>query len=204
MGVFKKIKEGLFAYKKSRARAEALAQRLLDLGLKAELIDQRRWIKRSLGGSGWTYDHIIKLAGQRSIDGVFLAAHSGGAFSEADFSTYVHYVLFGMKWPQARTLEAKTKEVKEHWYGGKIRSVKWVGGQLAQVLNSDVDLLQLQVQEGQTKIEIIPDEKSRWLHIVVCPPTPDVWDPVFLSRDSFNIYDRIAKHARNYLEQITK
>ncbi|MFQ6121958.1 MAG: hypothetical protein ACE5LA_02735 [Dehalococcoidales bacterium] len=88
--------------------------------------------------------------------------------------------------------EARTKEVRERWYGGKARDVRWTGGQLSKLLNRDVDLLRLQIQERETKIQVIPNERNGWVHIIV----PFEIAP---TSNSVKVYNRIAEHIRNYL-----
>lgn len=180
MGFFKKITEA--------ERMEKLAQHLRSLGVEVESIEESKMQFRRIGAIGviFSWKYVVKLAGQ-SIDGIVPAEHSTAMGGPAH---YLHYVVFGMK-QSPSVIKLKTEESKEHWYGGKVRGVKWVGGNLAQVLNSDMDLLQLQVQEGATKIEIIPDKKHDWIHIA---------DPSYAipSRNYFDVFDRIAQHIRSY------
>ena len=184
---------------------EALLQCLRSLGVKVKF-DTSSPIRITGITTAW-----LRLEGE-SVDGILLR-HYPGEYGRS-YEISLHYVISGMKPELASRLKARTKEVKEHKFGGKVRNVKWVGGQVAQSLNSDVDLLHLQVEEGQTKIRIIPEKKHGTVHIVIPAPGEGKWFysatpvPSFPSveaeqlptRGSFNLYNRIAQHIRNYME----
>ena len=87
---------------------------------------------------------------------------------------------------------------------------------MARLLNSDVDLLQLQIEEGQTEIEIRPDKINQWVRIAApsagrgsrisytatsVPGFPGVEAESLPSRETFNLYNRIAEHIRQYMAQ---
>ncbi len=191
-GVLRRIKEAFTSDFATQAR-EALLRHLRSLGVEVEYVDERQ--------------QMAKLTGQ-SIDGIIIFETNN-----PDQRDCAHYVVFGMGSELASRLKAKSKEVKEHRLRGKVRSVRWVGGPVVQSLNSDVDLLQLQVQEGQTSIEVKPDKINHWVRIVIPAPGRGKWvarvTPVpgfpgviseqLPSRATFNLYNRIAEHIRNYM-----
>lgn len=167
---------------------EALLQRLHNLEVEVEFYDERIL--------------MVRLAGQ-SIDGISIKP---GSYDEHQ----LHYVISGMRPELASRLKARSKKVKG------VRNVRWVGGPVARLLNSDVDLLQLQIEEGQTEIEIIPDKINQWVRIAMpspgrgswvsytytpVPGFPGVASEALPSRETFNLYNRIAQHIRNYMAQ---
>lgn len=143
MGIFR-AKRKIFSAGKlgdyETQQFESLVQCLRSLNVKIEHINgYERMIKTSTGKC----KHVVKLSKQ-NIDAVFLSM--GYPSSEYSFPPhFINYVLFGLKPHSAYIFEAGTRERKEHWYGGKVINVEWIGGPLARSLNTDIDLLQLQI-----------------------------------------------------------
>ncbi len=94
-------------------------------------------------------------------------------------------------------LLAKTKlKTKGHFAAKKVSDVEWVGGEIAEVLNSDVELKSMIVKLplNDALIWVDPTKKGIRIH--------GKWkssQQMGITKELFEVYDRIASHIKKQL-----
>ena len=162
---------------------EELHEHLLSMGVEAELASRGKAI-------------IVK---QQAIDLVHLAAHAAGPGGHPTEWRVVFIINIDRPgvWSPL-TLNAHTKNVKERRLGGKIVGIKWVGGELADVLNGDTKLNKVLMETGQRRIEV--NYKGEDIEIL-SPPFAHKSEMLTII-EAFEAYNRIAKHIRMVAAQL--
>ncbi|MDE1764874.1 MAG: hypothetical protein KGI27_01230 [Thaumarchaeota archaeon] len=109
----------------------------------------------------------------------------------------VHFIVKVENPLNTDDLLAKTKlKTKGHFAAKKVADVEWVGGGLARVLNSDAELnaMILKLSYNDAHVWVEPTKKGIRIH--------GKWkssNDLGISKDLFDVYDRIASHVKEQL-----
>jgi hypothetical protein len=87
-------------------------------------------------------------------------------------------------------------KTKGHFGAKKVASIKWVGGELAKILNSDQDLQNMiaKLSYKDAHIWVEPTKAGIRIH--------GKWKPSYelqITKELFEVYDRIASHVKRRL-----
>lgn len=193
---------------------DAILQHLRSMGVKAEPVpvENPGW-----GSMLW----IFKIA-DRDIDSIKVDFRPWMGLRYSTPADYwgVAYLVLGRGAILDNTIKAKTKKIKELWWGNKVLDVltsfvigdkrvldvRWVGGPIVQSLNRDTELSRLLIEAEETKIRIEPDKQIQWVAISTYHDERISLSEIaqrsitrLISEKSFLAYKRIAKHIRDYL-----
>jgi len=176
-----------------------LLEHIQSMAVEAELVevhlpirDVARWLKEAKS-SAWG-GQKIRLTGH-DFDEVRVSL----SFGERSAGGYrICYTVQGSAPEPGKKVKAKTNEIKEHKFWGRVLSIKWTGGEIAQSLNHDTDLNRKLIESGQTRIKIRPDQKRQFVEIM--GPLFSTMSEALPSRAAFEAYSTIAKHIHNRLE----
>lgn len=174
-----------------------------------ETIDKETAVKIS----GRKFDLVILKFASGSI-----AAGRGGGF-EPTISKKVtkthpnirfHHVVRGMGKRSENDLKAEVKEKKEGFISKKLVDIKWDGGKLAGLLNSDAELKNMIMRTGSTPLKVEPDRKNDCIRIIHEKGIDVIVESggVFIKKtetraenfppiETLDIIDRIAEHAKS-------
>ena len=161
---------------------QSWAKYLWNRGAKAEMAEfPGTW------SSFWLSQWILQLDGT-NVDEIWAGSEERyiGPFKVTCFR-----VLFDnpLSPSMRKAVSARTKLIKQ---GGTVVNVQWIGGSIANSLNQDAGIRMMIVDPtlgGPFNVQIKPEGKSR-VSITVS-------GEVF-GGDSFEIFDTIAKHIREY------
>jgi len=77
-----------------------------------------------------------------------------------------HHIVKGMGKRSENDLKAEVKEKKEGFISKKLVDIKWEGGKLAELLNSDIELKNMIMRTGSTPLKVEPDRKNDCIRII--------------------------------------
>jgi len=77
-----------------------------------------------------------------------------------------HHIVKGMGKRSENDLKAEVKEKKEGFISKKLVDIKWEGGKLAELLNSDTELKNMIMRTGSTPLKVEPDRKNDCIRII--------------------------------------
>jgi len=77
-----------------------------------------------------------------------------------------HYIVKGMGKKSENDLRAEVKEKKEGFISKKLVDIKWDGGRLAELLNSDAELKNMIMRTGSTPLKVELDSKNDCVRII--------------------------------------
>jgi len=113
-----------------------------------------------------------------------------------------------------KTLKASLRISRRWWYAvpllniflltrdrlqGQVPDIRWTGGQLAELLNSDTQLTSALAGEKQLNIKIKPNRKRQCVEIRGIIATGVNRDTISLSNSCLEALNQVARHTRSYL-----
>jgi hypothetical protein len=164
----------------------------------------------------------VKVEG-RNIDLVEVCRFFGGSRSAVGFGgsasgggpllTYrYNYVVKANVGNLEDKLKAEAERVTKGLLGREIIGYRWLGGELAQLLNADSELKNMLLGFGSPKLMVVPNKKLQYVEItpivssttIVIGGVPVKYNMTvgrkeFPTREAFEAYDRIAQHIRSIL-----
>ena len=163
---------------------------------------------------------VIQLRGQ-NVQKIWLGTEAYYGYGTIGSVSRFHYEILldkPLSLRSKRGIAAKTKTVKENkflgLFGGKVVDIKWVGGDIADRLNSDADLSKLLVDcancSGSVELRIqttfpaaVEILGPKFIGPLPLPSAEELATQAELKAGDklfkFEIYNRIAKHVRDVL-----
>jgi hypothetical protein len=161
---------------------------------------------------------VCRFFGGRTSTVSFGGSASAGGFGgsaggRGPLLTYMYnYVVKANVGNLEDKLKAKADRITKGLLDREIIDYKWLGGELAQLLNADSELKNMLLGFGSPKLMVVPNKKLQYVEItpIVSSTTIVIGGiPVknnmivgrraFPTREAFEAYDRIAQHIRSIL-----
>jgi len=168
-----------------------LCDHLRQIGLNATVLESQSVGTQTFGGLG-----TVKIEG-RNIEYVQVTKHTQThPGSKGRSTTSVHYnyhygLMANVDTSLGDKLKAEAKPIRKSFFNRTIVDYKWEGGDLAQLLNADMDLKKILIEEGIDNLWTNPSENFQYVWISRRGERKE-----FPTQKTFEAYDRIAQHIR--------
>lgn len=171
-----------------------LCNHLRQIGVNAIILDPESVEAKAFGGLG-----NIKIEG-RNIEFVQVTKHTHAISApKGKSSTYTYYLYhYGIK-ANAEGIENKlnseAKPIQKGFFSREIVDYKWEGGELAQLLNSDINLKNTLIKEQIDRLWTGPSKNLQYVWITRRGERKE-----FPTRETFEAYNRIMQHIQNIIK----
>ena len=221
MGLFKRIKDTV----KEVGLIDEYCNHLRQIGLNATILEPGNpegkafsvKIGSTLGSlSGFQPLGCVKIEG-KDIDLIQIVRQSTG--NTAQLMYQYHYLVCANVEGLENKLKAESKPITKGLLSKEVIDLKWDGGEIAQLLNSDSELKKILLKEEINKIIVKADKKQQMVSITHPPKIPrqisvgigglpyipirgggtTVGRKDFPTLDEFQAYNKIAYHVRSIL-----